>query len=163
MSRTLVLMRHASPEGWSSDGDKGRSLTVHGRREAAQAGLELKPLGISHVLCSSAARNRETFDCLGLDVHVEFMDALYDCSTETMVQRIGEVPDEVGALLVIGHAPAIPSLTADLTWVTSHKEADDIQCWFPTAAYSRFTLDGSWASIAEDTTVRLDEMRRIGY
>ena len=91
------------------------------------------------------------------------MDALYDCSTETMVQRIGEVPDEVGALLVIGHAPAIPSLTADLTWVTSHKEADDIQCWFPTAAYSRFTLDGSWASIAEDTTVRLDEMRRIGY
>ena len=117
----------------------------------------------NRVLLSDVVAGRTHEEALGLGVPVWSRDEIYNAGAQQILHEVLTVPEGYNAVLVIGHAPAIPSLTADLTWVTSHKEADDIQCWFPTAAYSRFTLDGSWASIAEDTTVRLDEMRRIGY
>ena len=163
MTRTLVLMRHASAEGWSSHGDKGRHLTPQGRQEASEAGVAMKPLGIDHVLCSSAVRTRETVASLGLDAPVEYMDALYECGTGTMLQRISEVGDDVTALLVVAHAPTVPSLSAELTWASDPKQADDIQCWFPTAAFTTFTLEGSWSDLADDESLRLAEVRRIGY
>lgn len=164
MARTLVLMRHASAEGWSTTGDRGRKLSAAGRKEAAEAGAMLQGLGISHVLCSSATRTRETLACLGLgDVQVEYMDALYNCGSETLVQRIGEIDDEVAALLVIGHSPAIPTLASELTWRQDQAQANDIQCFYPTAAFSQFTLEGSWSSLLDDESLALAQIRRVGY
>ncbi|GAA1392084.1 SixA phosphatase family protein [Luteococcus peritonei] len=163
MSRTLLLMRHASAEGWSESGDKGRRLTSEGRQEATAVGAELRELGVQHVLCSSATRTRETVDCLGLEAPVEYMDALYNCGTETMAQRITEVDDEVQVLLVVAHAPAVPSLSAELAWASAPQQADDLQCSFPTAAFTRFELDGSWADLADDESIRLAGVRRIGH
>jgi len=162
VTRHLVLMRHAAAEGWSPAGDKGRPLSEAGRREAGLAGQALAGLGVQHVLCSSAMRTRETVDCLGLDVPVEYMDALYDCTPQTLVQRIGEIEDEVTSLLVVAHSPAIPSLSADLAWAASPSQADDLQCWFPTAAFSHFTLEGGWASLADDRSLALAGVRRVG-
>lgn len=161
MTRTLVLMRHASAEGWALTGDKGRPLNATGRKEAALAGQEMAGLGIQHILCSSSVRTRETVDCLNLGVPVEYMDALYNCGTETLVQRIGEIEDEVTGLLVVAHSPAIPSLASDLTWAADPSAADDMKCWFPTGAFSHFTLEGGWSSLTNDESLKLAGIRRL--
>lgn len=162
MSRTLVLMRHATAEGWSAAGDKGRHLTEAGRAEARGAGAELAGLGITHVLCSSATRTRETLDALGLSATVEYMDALYNCEPEVMAQRIGEVDDQVPVLLVVGHSPAVPMLTASLLWEANRAQADEVSCGFPTASRAVLDVDGPWSSVADGAAARLVGLERPG-
>ncbi|WP_420176891.1 SixA phosphatase family protein [Luteococcus sp. OSA5] len=163
MTRTLVLMRHAAAEGWSLQGDKGRVLSEAGREEARLAGQDLATMGIEHVLCSTSARTRETLDLLGLEATVEYMEALYNGGSSTIAQRIGEIDDEVSGLLVLGHAPGIPGLASELAWAADTKAADDMLCWFPTGTYTRFSLEGSWADLADDQTVKLAGIRRVGH
>lgn len=159
--RTLILLRHAQAENNNPMGDKARQLSPRGRQEAAEVGVQLRAKGVGHALVSSAARARETFECLGLDAPAEFMEALYLGGTETLRQRIGEVPDEVDVLLVVGHAPAIPSLSAELAYASAPREADQLQCWFPTAAYSEFTFEGSWDALEDEESMRLAGVRRL--
>lgn len=163
MSRTLLLMRHADAEGWSATGDKGRALSERGHQEATAAAAELRPLGVQQVLCSSATRTRETVDTMALGAPVEYMDALYNCGSETLLQRIGEVDDEVEVLLVVAHAPAIPSLSAELAWASAPQQADALQCHFPTSTFSRFTLEGSWSQLADDQRLQLDTIHRADF
>lgn len=153
MTRTLFLMRHAKAEHSHAMGDHERGLSGRGRQQAQQAGLQLADRGIQLVLCSSSERTRQTFDSLGLKlpggdpVPVEYMKALYLGSAQTIRQRISEIDEEVTGLLVIGHSPGIPTLGAELAWASQPSEADRIQCWFPTAAYSEFTVEGSWVDL----------------
>ena len=153
----LVLMRHAKTEPNNVGGDKARRLIPRGVQESQEAGVELRELGVDYALVSTAVRTRETFAALGLDVPVEFQDALYYQGTETMTQRIAETDDAVQCLLVVGHAPTIPSLVAELAYASNRAEADQAQCWFPTAAYTSFEFDAPWSSLADGdfTHVRL--------
>lgn len=160
MSRTLILMRHAAAEGFSAAGDKGRSLSSEGREEARAVGRDLSGLGVQHVLCSSATRTRQTVDELGLDAPVEYMDALYNCSSETIAQRIAEIDDQVQVLLVVAHAPGIPGLAAELAYAQDHKAADDLQCFFPTGTHTHFTLEGSWQDLLQDETLTMEGVGR---
>lgn len=153
MTRTLFLMRHAKAEAHGHGGDFDRELSARGRQQSIDAGIELAERGIQHVLCSSSARTKQTYDLLGLrtpegeSVPVEYMEALYLGSADLIRQRIGEIDDEVTALLVIGHSPGIPQLGAELAWKSKPREADQIQCWFPTSAYSEFEIEGSWSDL----------------
>lgn len=160
--RRLVLMRHAKTEANHPQGDKARRLKPRGVQDAQEAGRALATLGLQYALVSSAQRTRETFAALGLDIPVEFQDALYHSGTETMLQRIGETDPDVGGLLVIGHAPTIPSLVAELAYASDRREADQAQCWFPTAAYTSFVIDGDWADLADGDFrgVRLEGITR---
>lgn len=152
--RTLILMRHAKTEANNAMGDKARELTPRGQQEAAVAGLAMKPLGVSHVLCSTAVRTRQTLTWLGLrtpeggDVPVEYMDVLYYGSTDDLLQRIGEIDDEVNTLLVIGHAPTIPGLSSQLASASVGRDADQILCHFPTSTFSTFSVPMTWAELA---------------
>ncbi len=160
--RRLVLMRHAKTEATNPLGDKARKLTARGVQDSQEAGVELASLGIDYALVSAATRTRETFAATGLAVPAEFQDALYYHGTETMLARIGETSDDVHSLLVIGHAPTIPSLTAELAYASDRQAADEAQCWYPTAAFSAFEFEGSWTGLAEGdfSTVRLAAIRR---
>jgi phosphohistidine phosphatase len=131
-------------------------------QDSQEAGVELAALGVDYALVSTAIRTRETFAATGLDVPAEFQDALYYHGTETMLVRIGETGDEVQCLLVIAHAPTIPSLTAELAYASDRNAADEAQCWYPTAAFSTFEFEGRWADLAEGdfATVRLASIRR---
>ena len=155
MNHTLVIMRHAHATAHTSDGDRERALNTRGRSQAAEAGQLLTGRGIDLVLTSNARRCVETFeamrltDAAGHPVRAERMAALYMAGPATIRQRIAEIPDEVRGLLVIGHAPGIPTLAAELTWPTSHRDADQLQCGFPTATFSAFSVDGSWADLAD--------------
>lgn len=153
MSRTLFLMRHAMAEAHAVRSDFERILAPQGWSQAREAGLELAGRGIQLVLCSSSARTRETLQGLGLKtpegepVPVQYMEALYLGSADLIRQRIGEIEDEVTALLVIGHSPGIPTLGAELAWASRTRQADQIQCWFPTSAFSEFEIEGSWSDL----------------
>ena len=155
-------MRHAKTESNNVGGDKARELTARGIQDAQEVGVELRRLGVDHALVSTAQRTRQTFAALSLDVPVEYQDALYYDGTDTMIQRISEMDDDVQALLVVGHAPTIPSLVVQLAYASNSAEADQAQCHFPTATYSAFSFDGSWADLADGdfSHVRLDGIER---
>lgn len=77
---------------------------------------------------------------------IDYAEALYDCGTQTMLEVIAQVPDDIEVLLVVAHAPAVPGLSQRLT--ESARQADDLH-YFPTSAYSEFGIDGSWAELSE--------------
>lgn len=164
--RTLYLMRHAKAAD-SGVRDKDRPLAPRGITTAQQVGLQLQSAGIDHVLCSTSVRTRQTLDHLGLrtpagdPVPTEYMDALYLGSSEVILQRIGEIDDEVTGLLVVAHSPGIPALAAELAWQASRSSADAISCSYPTATVSVFTVDGTWADLAAGTaTTTLQQVDR---
>lgn len=169
MTRTLFLMRHAKAEAHDARSDFERRLAPRGWRQAKDSGLVLADRGIQLVLCSSSERTRQTYEALNLKtpdgepVPVQYMEALYLGSADLIRQRISEIEDEVAALLVIGHSPGIPTLAAELAWATKPREADQIQCWFPTAAHSEFEIDTSWAKLNDsDGNAQLADVRRPG-
>jgi len=100
-------------------------------------------------------RTRQTYEGLflrgpdGEPVPVQYMEALYLGSAELIRQRISEITDDISSLLVIGHSPGIPNLASDLAWASAPQEADRIGCWFPTAAYTEFTIDVGWSALAD--------------
>lgn len=162
MRRRLVLMRHSKTEPNNVGGDKARELLPRGVQDAQDMGKVLAGLGLQYALVSSATRTRQTFAALGLDIPAEYQDALYHDGTETMLQRISETDDAVTGLLVVGHAPTIPSLSAQLSYASNPREADALQCWFPTSAFTEFTFDGSWAELDPDSlgAVRFERVVR---
>ncbi|MCC2594416.1 histidine phosphatase family protein [Tessaracoccus sp. OS52] len=160
--RRLVLMRHAKTESNNPGGDHARELLPRGVQAAQEAGQVLRTLGLQYALVSTATRTRQTFAALGLDIPVEFQAALYHDGAETMLQRISETDDEITGLLVVGHAPTIPALSAQLGYASSPREADQLQCHFPTSAFAEFTFEGSWADLEPDNLehVRLEQVSR---
>lgn len=160
--RRLVLMRHAKTEGNNIRGDHARELVPRGVEDAAQVGRQLSGLGIQYALVSTAMRTRQTFAALGLDVPAEFQDILYHGGTDEMLQRISETDDDVTGLLVVGHAPTIPSLSAQLGYASAPHEADALQCHFPTSALAEFTFEGSWSELTRDNLEHIKLIRTQG-
>ena len=89
------------------------------------------------------------------------MEALYLGSSDLIRQRISEITDDISSLLVIGHSPGIPGLAAELAWASAPREADQIGCWFPTSAFTEFTVDVAWSALADsDEGARLADVQR---
>lgn len=147
--RSLVLMRHATAAAELTGPDRDRPLTDGGRAQAASAGRMLTTLAVTHILCSSARRTRETAACLALpgDPPVEALDALYLCGTNTLLQHIADTPDEVTSLLVVAHSPTVPGLAARMVSGASTRMAEDIWRDFPPASWARFVVDGGWDAL----------------
>ena len=147
--RSLVLMRHATAVTDLSMPDRDRPLTEAGRAQAASAGRMFTTLGITHVLCSSALRTRETTACLALpgEPQVETLPSLYLCGTNTLLQHIADIPDDVTSLLVVAHSPTVPGLAARMVSGASPRVAEDIWGHFPPASWARFVIDGGWDAL----------------
>lgn len=115
---TLTLLRHAKA-GSGSD-DIARTLTDRGRRDAAAMGIALAAAGVmpKRVLCSAAARTRETLErakpAFKPAPAVDFADKLYLASSLTILARIHALADTDTDVLVIGHNPGIHALALDL-------------------------------------------------
>jgi phosphohistidine phosphatase len=147
-SKHLVLVRHAK-SSWADPGlaDHDRPLNARGRDAAARVGERLRRDGPRPdlVLCSSAARTRQTLELLevpkGTEVVVE--DQLYGATASTWLARVRVVPTRCEAVWLIGHNPAIEDLAClldrdGLTGVVK----------FPTAAVAVLRFDsGAWGEI----------------
>lgn len=149
--RTLYLLRHAK-SSWANLGlaDCERPLAPRGLRDAKRIAKHVGRLGITPelVLCSSAVRTQETLDLLrptlaGAAVQVE--EQLYGASSETLLERIRSVPDEVGSVLLIGHNPGLQDLA--LALASRGAELKRLDAKFPTAALATLAL-GHWSILS---------------
>lgn len=152
--KRLFLLRHAK-SSWDdpSLADHDRPLAPRGRRASALIAEHLRRSRIrpALVLCSSAKRTRETLegvrDALG-PVDVLFEDGLYGTSSEHLLRRLREVPDEVESVMLVGHQPAIQELALHLAAAGS--ELERLRAKFPTAALATLTFAGAWSELGTD-------------
>jgi len=120
--KTLLLLRHAKPEDFAPGlSDSERKLTETGRTQARALGrwLRQKQLNPDFVLCSQAARARETAELVissaELSCAVHYDPAIYESGAETLWQLISQIGNSASVVLLVGHNPAIAELTALLT------------------------------------------------
>lgn len=148
----LYLLRHAK-SSWADPtlADRERPLAQRGRRDAKRVAKHLRRLGCEPelVLCSSAARTRETVELMrpalgGSTVMLE--QELYAASTDELLARIRLVPDPVASVMLIGHNPGLHQLA--LALASAGDELERLEAKFPTAALATLTFSESWSRLA---------------
>ena len=149
-TRTWILLRHAKSDYPGGTRDIDRPLADRGEREAAAAGewLAAHQPPVDHVVCSSAVRTRQTLAATGVDAPVDYRDEIYDASSGEILDVIRKVGDDVDTLLVVGHAPGIPSLAHELAGPDSDDEAmEAMSARFPTSAMAVLSYRGDWSDL----------------
>jgi phosphohistidine phosphatase len=148
----LYLLRHAK-SSWAdpSLADRERPLAQRGRRDAKRIAKHLRRLGCAPelVLCSSAARTRETLELMqpalgGSTVMLE--EELYAASSDELLARIRLVPDPVASVMLIGHNPGLHQLA--LALASAGDELERLEAKFPTAALATLAFSKSWSRLA---------------
>jgi phosphohistidine phosphatase len=165
--RTLLVLRHAKTED-SRPGSKDseRRLTPDGEQHSLEVGDYLRTQGITvdTVLCSSAARARQTLDLLKLDDQldpdqVEIADRFYNAGTDTLINAVRELPDDCHVALLVGHAPGAPGVVYELADPTSStpEALGAIEGRFPAAALAQLEFGCDWSKIEKGslTAVRM--------
>jgi phosphohistidine phosphatase len=143
-SRRLVLLRHAK-SSWADAGlaDIDRPLSSRGRRAATLVGRYIRDHRIRPqlVLCSSAARTRQTLERLRIDpdAAVAVEDELYGAGAQELLGRLRRITATVGTVLLIGHNPGIHDLAISLAGDPSRLGS------FPTAGLADLDIPtGTW-------------------
>lgn len=144
-------MRHAKSDYPNGVADHDRPLAPRGVREAGLAGEWLRDNlpAIEHVLCSSAARTRETLDRAQISAPVSYLERLYGATPGTMIDEINRVAEEVATLLVVGHEPTVSHVALGLAGPegTDHEAVDRISMKFPTSGIAVLRVPGGWAGL----------------
>jgi phosphohistidine phosphatase len=163
----LLILRHAKAGPHDDKHDKERRLTDRGRSDSALMGRMMHQKGYvpQLVLCSSAARTRETWEHASPELHAKpetkFLDTLYDASECTILNCLQRAGEAVPNLLYIGHNPGLEQLARLL--VRDPETADErrrtaaLLSKYPTAALTviDFRAD-DWAEIAPAGGVLVD-------
>jgi phosphohistidine phosphatase len=150
--RTLLLLRHAKSDYPDGVDDHDRPLAPRGVREAGLAGdwLRAHAPAVDAVLCSTAARTRETLKRTRIEAPATFSDELYDATPGEVIAEINKVGPDVETLLVIGHEPATSAVALGLaTSEGSNKTAaEQISTKFPTSAIAVLRTAAPWDQLA---------------
>lgn len=119
--RQVILMRHGkAADHWE---DWARPLSTKGKEEVKTVTSRLlndKTVWPQYVICSEAERTQQTFKIFS-DIYAHpqlkavYVQTLYHGNIRKVLQTIGEVPDEVENLLVIGHNPVLSELACLLS------------------------------------------------
>ena len=139
----LVLVRHAK-SAWdnASLSDFDRPLAPRGRAAAAWIGETFRDRGwtAEQVICSPAARTRETLALSGIDAaEVGFDRRVYDLRDEDYVDLVRELGQRRSVMLV-GHNSAISATAAVLAQPNPGP--------FPTGAIAVLDFDAEeWAAL----------------
>jgi phosphohistidine phosphatase len=149
----LHLLRHTK-SSWDDDtDDHARPLNKRGREAARLVGESLpKAIGALYlVLCSSALRTRETAE-LALArftprPRILYEDGLYLAPREVLMERLRELDESTGSVVVIGHNPGLHELAIALAAPGSAGFSTLANGKFPTGVRVRFVIGSSWAEI----------------
>ncbi|WP_245750273.1 phosphohistidine phosphatase SixA [Nocardioides terrae] len=158
MSREILLVRHAKAEGYANT-DHERALTERGVAEAAEAGRWLAQRGSvpELALVSDAIRARQTWAALaeaaGWALTPTFDNTLYEADSETALDVVRGLDDDVSAVVLVGHNPTMAYLAQVLDAGGSPQLATT---GFPTAAVAVFEYDGPWADLGEGAARLVD-------
>lgn len=151
----LILFRHAKAEQAAGRGeDFERRLAPRGRRDALRVAEALAALGVAPdlVLCSAAARTRETWAqarvAFEAALNVQMRRDLYLADRETILAVIHEAGGTCRTLMVIGHNPGLQDLAMRLAGSGIPALRQKLAEKFPTAAAAMIVFEAeSWAAI----------------
>jgi phosphohistidine phosphatase len=151
-TRQLFVLRHAK-SSWDDPGleDRERPLADRGQRACAVIGDYLRTHAIEPqlVLCSSARRTIETLAGVAPTGEQLIEPRLYSASAEDVLARLRELPADLGAVMLIGHNPALQMLVLRLTCrdgASSDRPA--VERKFPTGALATLSFDCVWGELA---------------
>ena len=165
--KTLHILRHAK-SSWADAalGDCERPLNKRGRVAAAKMARHFRRWGVvpDLVLCSCAVRARETLSLLrqhsGSNCPTEYEDALYLASSRALLQRLRRIPQDVAAVLLIGHNPGLHRLVVMLAGSANEPQAlARLKRKYPTAALATLTIEGETWKTLEPGCARLELFR----
>lgn len=152
MSR-LMLLRHAK-SGWALPGmrDFDRPLDETGRDDAAAIGAAMLDRGYfpKVILCSSAARARQTLECAAafIDIrHAVYTDALYSTDAGGYLEAIQNAGDAESALIV-GHNPMMEDVGLALAGDGNETAKSILNGGFPTSGLAVVRFTGSLRTAA---------------
>jgi len=160
---TLLLLRHAKSD-WDNPAlaDYDRPLAKRGRKAAPRMGAEIAALGLHPdiVLCSSAARTRETLSLVlpklaGAPPAVVYDDAIYMGTPSDLLTALRGLAPRAPApqtAMIVGHNPGMEELAELLVSRGDEHSLELMDEKFPTCALAVFTFDAEgWADIAPGT------------
>ena len=157
MTVRLWLLRHAK-SSWDDPDmeDVERPLAPRGARAADRMRdyLDAEDIRPDLVLCSSALRTRETLarilPGLGPELTVRIEPSVYSFDADALLQRLQQLPADVGSVMLVGHNPAMQELASLLA--AEGERLDELRKGFPTAALAELNLPvGSWPELAPGT------------
>ena len=165
--KILYLLRHAK-SSWKDPSleDFDRPLNGRGKRAAKRMGgyLDAEGLHPAAVLCSAAARTRQTLDlvqpALGDGAQIKVKKSLYLASPSRILEVLGSLEDSVPSAMVIAHNPGIQELALSLTGSAKDDTLDLMKTKFPTAALAMLTSDAKRWSDLEPGTLHLEAFVR---
>ncbi len=117
----LYLLRHAKSASEAMTEDYDVPLSALGRRQAEAMAAYMARASIRPdlVLCSGAARARETCDILSAAgrraIETVYEPRLYLASADRLLRRVREVASAIEAVLVVAHNPGLQHLATLLT------------------------------------------------
>jgi phosphohistidine phosphatase len=121
-SRMLVLLRHAKAVMGRPDIDRPLSSRGHADAAAAGAWLGAQDHRPDLVICSPARRTRQTWHAVAVALsdtagdrpapHVRYDLPVYNGGAAELLGLVQTVPDDLVAVLLIGHNPTISQLSA---------------------------------------------------
>lgn len=149
--KQLLVMRHGKSD-WSAGGtaDHDRPLNRRGVASAKTMGGVLTAAGLQPdlVVTSSARRARTTAQLAaeagGWSAPISADDRLYFCDVADVLAVVGDTPDGVQRLMVVGHQPTWGALVAHLTGASAAMRT----C---AAAVIDLMLGASWANDGDVT------------
>jgi phosphohistidine phosphatase len=155
VSRRIHLLRHAK-SSWDEPrlSDHDRPLAKRGLKATKLLRRHLRDAGVSPdlVLCSSAMRAVQTLDGirdgLGDDTRAEVEPGLYGAGAGALLGRLQVLPDDVGAVMLIGHNPAIETLADELAGDGGDADAlARMQAKYPTGGLATLSFRGAWSEL----------------
>jgi phosphohistidine phosphatase len=145
---TLHLLRHAKSSWTDPDlADHQRPLARRGRRDARRVARHLVHAGITPelVLCSSAARTRESLElvrpALASSAQVMFENDLYGADADALLDRLRALREGVASVMLVGHNPGLHDLA--LILASSGADLPRLENKFPTAALATLAIPSS--------------------
>jgi phosphohistidine phosphatase len=156
--KTLFLLRHAK-SSWAEPAlpDFQRPLAERGSAAANLMGRYMKEEGLvpDAVLCSGARRAVETWQTIAPEfgeARVQIDDTLYMASPDAMLSWLKRLPDDVNAVLMVGHNPGFEELAHRLASDGKKKALKRIRKKYPTGALAviRFEAD-TWDAVNDGT------------
>jgi phosphohistidine phosphatase len=155
--RTLIAVRHAK-SSWDHDvDDHDRPLSGRGRRDADALGRLLveRSLVPDLVLCSTAARTRETWEraqAVGATAgEVRLVRGVYHAWVPELVRLLRQTPEEVSTVLLLGHSPGIPDLVEHLCVRTDSADWAQIDQKYPTSGLAVVSVLCPWSELGSSS------------
>jgi phosphohistidine phosphatase len=149
--KSLFVLRHAK-SSWDDPGldDHERPLNPRGRRALEVMSEHVRANGIRPdlVLCSSSRRTRETLEGIAPTGQHLIERELYSAGADDLLERLRRLPEDIGAVMVIGHNPTVQMLVLRLSESGEGPERAAVQRKFPTGALATLAIDCKWSELA---------------